>query len=264
MRYQKKANLHIHTLTSDGIYTTKKILKEAKRRDVDIISITDHNAIKGSLKACKLASDFDITVIPGIEIYFRMNGKQYEILAYFKTPEILTAFYRELRCGKTLTPHFSKVEDLCAMVEKHDGVIIVPHLFSYKGLFRDGVKGSFSAVERVSSHKGSWHNKKSLNFLEGKEFIQFGSSDLHVYKSDLSAYYTLLESFEEIDLDAIWANLRKEKETIIFIPIDKQMTYHKIYFQSLVRMAIPLIPFLLKQFYIGMKHRVAYYKLSEH
>lgn len=262
MKFSKKANLHIHTLTSDGIYTTRKILKEAKKRGMDIVSITDHNAIKGSVKACKIAKDFGLTVIPGIEIYFRMNKKAYEILAYFKTPEILKRFYKELRSGKTLTPHFKKVEELCEMVEKYNGVMIVPHLFSYKGLFRDGIKGSFSAVERVSSHKGRWHNKKSLHFLENKDFIQFGSGDLHVYKSSLESYYTLCESMKEITVDAIWRNLKKEEKTILFTPVDKQMSYPKMYFQSLVRTVFPLVPFLLKQFLIGMRFRIQHFKIA--
>jgi predicted metal-dependent phosphoesterase TrpH len=63
------ADLHIHTIYSyDGTASVPGVLHRAKEVGLDVIAITDHDEIKGSLKAFDLAPQFGIEVIPGIEI----------------------------------------------------------------------------------------------------------------------------------------------------------------------------------------------------
>jgi predicted metal-dependent phosphoesterase TrpH len=66
------ADLHIHSVHSDGTATISAILHYASTHtDLDVIAITDHNTLEGSLKACELAADFRVKVIPGMEITTR-------------------------------------------------------------------------------------------------------------------------------------------------------------------------------------------------
>ena len=56
------------------------ILKQALKNGLNLISITDHNAIQHSLLACKISQKEDIKVIPGAELTSR---EEVHLLAYF-------------------------------------------------------------------------------------------------------------------------------------------------------------------------------------
>ena len=63
------ADLHVHTIYSfDGTASVPAVLKRAQRVGLDVIAITDHDEIAGSLKAMELAPNFGVEVIPGNEI----------------------------------------------------------------------------------------------------------------------------------------------------------------------------------------------------
>lgn len=61
---------HIHSNHSDGKHSIKEILREAIKKKIDVISITDHDTLNGSFEAIEIANEehLSITVIPGIEI----------------------------------------------------------------------------------------------------------------------------------------------------------------------------------------------------
>ena len=63
------ADLHLHSIYSyDGTASVTAILKRAKKINLDVIAITDHDEISGSLKALELASKYGVEVIPGTEV----------------------------------------------------------------------------------------------------------------------------------------------------------------------------------------------------
>ncbi len=63
------ADLHIHTIYSyDGTASVPAVLQRAKQIGLDVMAITDHDEINGSLKALELAPNYDIEVIPGVEV----------------------------------------------------------------------------------------------------------------------------------------------------------------------------------------------------
>ena len=64
-----KIDLQIHTKTgSDGIWPVEEVFKEAKRRNIDLLSITDHDSVYAQAKAIALARDYGISYITGIEL----------------------------------------------------------------------------------------------------------------------------------------------------------------------------------------------------
>ena len=63
------ADLHVHTIYSyDGTATVPAVLKRARQIGLNVIAITDHDEIAGSLKALELAPNYGVEVIPGLEI----------------------------------------------------------------------------------------------------------------------------------------------------------------------------------------------------
>ncbi len=64
-----KIDLHIHTSTgSDGALTVEEVFKEAKKRNIDLISITDHDSIDCQERAIALAKEYGIIYITGVEL----------------------------------------------------------------------------------------------------------------------------------------------------------------------------------------------------
>ena len=89
-------DMHVHTEYSHDC-TTKlsDILKKAKKLGVGI-AITDHNEVRGCLKALK--SKNPPLIIPGIEI---CSKEAKEVLAYFYSPSELEDFYIKYKIGRS-------------------------------------------------------------------------------------------------------------------------------------------------------------------
>lgn len=63
------ADLHIHSVYSDGTATVSAILHHASvHTDLDVIAIADHDTLEPAYRALELADSFRIAVIPGMEI----------------------------------------------------------------------------------------------------------------------------------------------------------------------------------------------------
>jgi predicted metal-dependent phosphoesterase TrpH len=59
----------MHSIYSyDGTASVTAILKRAQQIGLDVIAITDHDEINGSLKALELAPKYGVEVIPSIEV----------------------------------------------------------------------------------------------------------------------------------------------------------------------------------------------------
>lgn len=116
-----KADLHTHTVFSDGALKTKELLDLAKKKDIKIISITDHDTIDGIDEAIQYGNKIGIEVIPGLEISIDVEGKEVHLLGYFvdhKNIELnkhLTLFKnKRLERAKKI---LKKLEDLGIKIE---------------------------------------------------------------------------------------------------------------------------------------------------
>lgn len=79
------ADLHLHTIYSyDGTASLAAVLTRAKQIGLDVIAITDHDEIRGALKAMEIASSYGVEVIPGIEI----TTAEGDVLALFITQKV--------------------------------------------------------------------------------------------------------------------------------------------------------------------------------
>ncbi len=64
-----KIDLHIHTRTgSDGALSIEEVFQEAKRRRIDLMSITDHDYVGCQERAIALAKEYGILYITGVEL----------------------------------------------------------------------------------------------------------------------------------------------------------------------------------------------------
>jgi hypothetical protein len=243
----KNANLHVHSWYSDGIYSPKIILKAAKKRGIGVIAITDHNEIRGSLEAFDLAAEMDLIVILGVELFFKVDGKLTEMLAYFREKEDIISFFNVFR-AKEFDPKFKNIDELLALITAHDGLAIAPHPYAHKGVAGHGVFGKYNGVEVINSFTNHRETEASRQMAEKYGYHQFGAADMHIYLWSLKTAFTILESEKEITIGSIWDNLRGETETINFIPQGKTLPYFLRLIQE-ISCFFRVIIFLVKQDY---------------
>ncbi len=64
-----KIDLHIHTSTgSDGALPVEEVIKEARKRNIGFMSITDHDSLAAQEKAIALTKEYGIGYITGVEL----------------------------------------------------------------------------------------------------------------------------------------------------------------------------------------------------
>jgi predicted metal-dependent phosphoesterase TrpH len=159
-------DLHIHSQSSDGAFTVEEIVKEAKRRKIGFISITDHDSIGSQLVATDLAGQAGIRYVSGVELNVTFSHSKYlagkpvslDFLGYQFDPKNQAledklqqvAEYREARAAKildNLNGEFEKEgiekltkSDFDKIQASVDGVLGRPHIADYlvkKGIVRD-------------------------------------------------------------------------------------------------------------------------------
>jgi predicted metal-dependent phosphoesterase TrpH len=93
-------DLHTHTTASDGTYPPEELVREAVRRGVRVLAVTDHDSIEAVPAAIRAARDHGpIEIVPGIEINTDDPGGEIHVLGYFVDHEAgwLCDLLREFR-----------------------------------------------------------------------------------------------------------------------------------------------------------------------
>jgi predicted metal-dependent phosphoesterase TrpH len=152
-----KIDLHIHSKSSDGTFTAEEIIKEAKQRNIEFMSITDHDSIGCQDVATALARQAGIRYVSGVELNVTFSHPKYhegkavslDFLGYqfdpkdneFSAKLQLMARYREERAAKilkNLNAEFEKEgiekltkKDFDLIQASVDGTLGRPHIADY-------------------------------------------------------------------------------------------------------------------------------------
>ena len=159
-----KIDLHIHTKTcSDGNLSIEEVFLEAKRRNIDLMSTTDHDSIDCQERAIALAKEYGIFYITGVElnVTFQYPGSKsvsLDFLGYrydinnqeLKNKLQLIREHREARARQILEKlnvEFDKEnierfteKDIKNIQDSVDGTFGRPHIANYlieKGIVRN-------------------------------------------------------------------------------------------------------------------------------
>ena len=159
-------DLHIHSKSSDGALTVEEIIREAKRRHIQFMSITDHDSIDCQEAAMDLAEEAEICYVSGVELNVTFSHPKYlggksislDFLGYqfdardkrLESKLQQTAHYREERAAKilaNLNAEFDKEgiskltrSDFEEIQSSVDGTLGRPHIADYlvrKGIVRN-------------------------------------------------------------------------------------------------------------------------------
>ncbi len=160
-----KIDLHIHTKTgSDGALSVDEVFQEAKRRNINLMSITDHDSVVCQDRAANLAKEYGINYITGVELnvtfqypYEPSKAVSLDFLGYgydagnqeLRNKLQLLREHREVRAHQILgklntefeNEHIEKFteEDIRKIQDSVDGAFGRPHIAKYlveKGIVR--------------------------------------------------------------------------------------------------------------------------------
>ena len=87
MKEISRIDLHMHTTVSDGTDRPEEIIGKVKSAGIDLFSVTDHDAIKGSIAIRDMLKDDDPLFITGAEFSCKDEEGKYHILGYSYDPD---------------------------------------------------------------------------------------------------------------------------------------------------------------------------------
>ena len=79
---ERTADLHLHSVYSDGLYTPDEVCRLAKRAGLYLISITDHDTMNGEEAKRQAAAEHGLRYVSGWEVSAYLNGAQIHVLGY--------------------------------------------------------------------------------------------------------------------------------------------------------------------------------------
>ncbi|MDO4534512.1 MAG: PHP domain-containing protein [Clostridium perfringens] len=212
----KKGDFHIHSIASDGNLDSLGIIKLAKEKGLDIISITDHNTMDSVHEAIKFGKKYGVCVIPGVEISSMYNGDHVHILCYFKEDIVNNKLFYEIlnlikrkeikdirmflnsnldrKKDKFLTP-----EEIITLVDRFNGICVLAHPVRLKRKTFDIIKDfNFKGIEAKYVENKKEDEEFFLNFAKEKGIIYTAGSDFHTFRKKYNSLGEVTLNKEEI------------------------------------------------------------------
>ena len=166
------ADLHLHTLASDGLMSGREIVDHVEQQtSLDVIAITDHDETTASLEAreCATRNGYRVQVIPGVEVTTR-DGH-------------LLALFVEER-----PPALRGLQQTAEWVAQRGGLCIAPHPFTrwthslnHRALGSAVADGLIAGVEVLNaSLAGRGSRQRALVLASQHGLAEIGSSDAHM------------------------------------------------------------------------------------
>jgi len=199
-----KADIHIHSDHSDGLASIPEIMEYVQNRtDLDVIAITDHNTIEGSLFAKSLSELYDFEVVVAEEV----SSKEGHIIGLFLEESV---------------PAGMCAADTIRAIEEQGGIAVIAHPFSAQGVFGPTGKNLFSAAANDWAFHAFevynslpflvWANSMAAKTLAGGQGVAAtGGSDAHVLQA-IGKGYTLFRGTTGEDLRSSIMNLETRAE----------------------------------------------------
>jgi hypothetical protein len=188
-----KIDLHVHSCYSyDSPSSPREIILYAKRKGLDGVAVTDHDTLKGAIKASKLSGKKGLVVIPGMEVT-TLHG---HVLA--------------LNVAAFIPPNLSLVETV-ERIHEAGGIAIAAHpLVFIKSYIRQSIASvsRLDGVEVINASAFPFFLSTRLNraLAERLGLPQTAGSDAH-YADEIGTAYVMVRA--DSDADDIAEAIRK-------------------------------------------------------
>lgn len=125
-----RADLHVHSLFSDGTYTPEELIDEAILKNLSALSITDHDIVEGYKRAIPYAKSRNFPLLTGVEFSTIYRKENIHVLCYgfpIESEEIqkLCAMHK-LRRKERNEKILSKLKQLHIHIKEEDIQPFVP------------------------------------------------------------------------------------------------------------------------------------------
>lgn len=188
-----KADLHIHSnnkkrlsyfpLFYDSVQSVEQILEHSLRFGVNILSITDHDTLRGSEKAYNLIEKkgLDLILVPGCEI----SSRDGHILAYNITGEISSNL---------------SAEETIRNIHEKNGIAVAAHPFNILNAVKSRVYSlPFDAVEGYNAVLPASTNARGIAAANALDLPYLANSDAHVVEEVGRSYMLFPEWVRNAD-----------------------------------------------------------------
>ena len=183
-----KLDLHVHSnYSSDGRLQIKDILRVARKRGLGGIAVTDHNSLKGSQIAKRIAHEHEILTVSGMEI----SSTEGHILAYgIDTP-----------IPKGLSP-----EETIEKIHESGGLAVIARPYRPWSGLGEKITRSLKpdGMEVLNAHSTLKENQKAGRLCRSMDLPMTAGSDSHEGRSLGKACVIIPEASSQDDvLEAI-------------------------------------------------------------
>ena len=192
--------LHTHSaLSHDGRDPVELLLEQAQAVGLDALAVTDHDEIEASLEAARLAPEYGLVGIPGVEITSEAG-------------HVLGLGIEEL------VPAGLSFQETIDRIHEQGGVAVVPHPFQES---RHGVLANISKDELAAADAIEVYNSRLLTGRSNRQAHQFArrrglpmtaGSDAHI--SEMVGQAVTHVDTDERSLDAILDAIRDGRTTV--------------------------------------------------
>jgi 3',5'-nucleoside bisphosphate phosphatase len=176
------ADLHLHSLFSDGTFTPEEIVAHGKRLGFAVLALTDHDTIEGCERMAAACKAEGIEFIPGSELTAEFGEHELHILGFYLDthhPRLLGEMAR------FQTVRQQRIRDMVARINEQGLALNVDSVFALancrspgrphvaRALVSEGLCGSLDeAFERfLKKHRPAWVPKAKISALHAIELI---------------------------------------------------------------------------------------------
>ena len=208
------ADLHLHSLFSDGTYAPEEIAAHAHRLALAAVALTDHDTVEGCAPCALACERFHIEFIPGTELTAEQNGNELHILGYFVdiyNPELLAeiAKFQAVRQNR-IREMVARLNQLNVPLEAETVFAMAncrapgrPHVA--RALVKEGLCSSLDeAFERfLKKDRPAWVPKFKMSAAEGIRLIHQAGGVAIMAHPGLNRTDDLIPEMVEAGLDGI-------------------------------------------------------------
>ncbi len=182
-----RADLHMHTNLGDGTASPERVVREARRRGLDVIAVTDHDHMEGAKRVADvLAREAEESGQPPIQMVWgcEVTTRQGHFLGLFMREPV-----KMLR----------HVEDTIDAIKSQGGLCVVPHPMGrlVPSLSRRKIEELLSrgfaldGIELYNPSPANAHARADVRHMNGEwRLAPVGGSDAHFWQH-IGAAYTL-------------------------------------------------------------------------
>lgn len=206
------ADLHVHSIYSDGECTPRELAERAVSRGVRALAITDHDTLKGCREKVSVCEENGIEGVAGVELSCELDGREAHILSLFCDCDSSCV----QKINELSTSRLSRMEAMLGKLKRmgisirmadlpvpEDGVYGRPHLA--RALVSFGVVKNISeAFKRYLYDGGPVHiDKTRLSVREGIALAKEMGGVAVLAHPGVSGWVNELDNFVALGIDAV-------------------------------------------------------------